>query len=159
MAGTRRMYSIIYQFTGHAGAEHVCYKRYQKRTLFIITDQPEAVYKEMHAQQHAPRGHALSRHRACMSKRSAPWCIPWCRRTRCRARALPRARGGFPRLHQLPQDRFARRPLLPQAQRLAPSRGFCRVRAPFAESEWRRLCALWAGFRRLPVKLMRLKIS
>lgn len=40
------LYSIIFQFTS-TQVLHALYKRYQKQTLFIITEQPEAVYEEI----------------------------------------------------------------------------------------------------------------
>ncbi len=39
----RSLYSIIYQFTA-TQAVHALFTRYQKQTLFIITEKPEAVY-------------------------------------------------------------------------------------------------------------------
>ena len=47
----KALYSIIFQFTSTQVLSTV-YKRYQKRTLFIITDQPEAVYKEIMENTH-----------------------------------------------------------------------------------------------------------
>ena len=118
----KALYSIIFQFTSTQVLSTV-YKRYQKRTLFIITDQPEAVYKEIMENTH--HGATPFAARAYMSKKRSHGVFRGIG-GRNQARALTRARGGFPRLHQLPQDRFARGPLLPQAQRLAPPRGFCR---------------------------------
>lgn len=40
------LYSIIFQFTS-TQVLHVLYKRYQKQTLFIITEKPEEVYVEI----------------------------------------------------------------------------------------------------------------
>lgn len=40
------LYSIIFQFTSTQGL-HLLYKRYQKQTLFIITEQPDEVYEEI----------------------------------------------------------------------------------------------------------------
>lgn len=42
----KAMYSIIYQFIT-TQVLHLLYKRYQKHTLFIITDKPIEVYKEI----------------------------------------------------------------------------------------------------------------
>lgn len=42
----KAMYSIIYQFLT-TQVLHVLYKRYQKHTLFIITDRPHEVYNEI----------------------------------------------------------------------------------------------------------------
>lgn len=47
----KALYSIIFQFTSTQVLSTV-YKRYQKRTLFIITDKPEAVYKEIMENTH-----------------------------------------------------------------------------------------------------------
>ena len=47
----KALYSIIFQFASTQVLGTV-YKRYQKRTLFIITDQPEAVYKEIMENTH-----------------------------------------------------------------------------------------------------------
>ena len=40
------LYSIIFQFTS-TQVLHLLYKRYQKQTLFIITEHPEEVYEEI----------------------------------------------------------------------------------------------------------------
>ena len=40
------MYSIIYQYIS-TEVLHTLYKRYQKLTLFIITDKPEKVYEQI----------------------------------------------------------------------------------------------------------------
>lgn len=40
------LYSIIFQFTS-TQVLHFLYRRYQKQTLFIITQQPDAVYEEI----------------------------------------------------------------------------------------------------------------
>lgn len=40
------LYSIIFQFTS-TQMLHMLYKRYQKQTLFIITEKPEEVYQEI----------------------------------------------------------------------------------------------------------------
>lgn len=47
----KALYSIIYQFAS-TQALHVFYKRFQKHTLFIITQKPEAVYDKINAATH-----------------------------------------------------------------------------------------------------------
>ena len=42
----KALYSIIYQYVG-TEVIHLIYRRYQKQTLFIITDKPDDVYKEI----------------------------------------------------------------------------------------------------------------
>lgn len=45
----KAMYSIIYQFIT-TQVLHIMYKRYQRHTLFIITDKPQEVYEEIKAE-------------------------------------------------------------------------------------------------------------
>lgn len=47
----RALYSIIYQFTT-TQVLHFLHRRYQKHTLFIITERPDEVYREIHAITH-----------------------------------------------------------------------------------------------------------
>lgn len=47
----KALYSIIFQFSS-TQALHMFYKRYQKQTLFIITDRPEAVYETIQNATH-----------------------------------------------------------------------------------------------------------
>ena len=47
----RSLYSIIYQFTS-TQAVHALFTRYQKQTLFIVTEKPEAVYNVIRESTH-----------------------------------------------------------------------------------------------------------
>ena len=47
----KALYSIIYQFT-YTQALHTLYKRYQKHTLFIITQKPEEIYSAIAQSTH-----------------------------------------------------------------------------------------------------------
>lgn len=126
----KALYSIIFQFTSTQVLSTV-YKRYQKRTLFIITDQPEAVYKEIMENTH--HGATLFRGTGLYEQKERAWCIPWYRRTKSSAcspacaRRIPTPSSIASRPIRSPAGSTAS-PTISAAARFLP------VRAPFAEA-------------------------
>ena len=126
----KALYSIIFQFTSTQVLSTV-YKRYQKRTYSssnIITN--PCTKKTWKTPTTGPRSSAA---RAYMSKRSAPWCIPWYRRTKSSAcspacaRLIPTPSSIASRPIRSPAA-FTASPTISAAARFLP------VRAPFAEA-------------------------
>ena len=73
----KALYSIIYQYAS-TQMLHMLYKRYQKQTLFIVTNQADQVCKAINTVSM----HGATILSGLMNTRREKWCIPLCPRRR-----------------------------------------------------------------------------
>ena len=77
----KALYSIIFQYTT-TQVVHTLYKRYQKKTLFIVTDNPQEVCEVIYATSRTAR--PSSEAKVPSTSRNAASSIPWCPATKAR---------------------------------------------------------------------------